>query len=193
MTRHQINFIPAEVTRKAYRKQLIPWAVVTLLVSSGAVAGSAYLLDRVSLNLKRDIELREGEVTQVVDAKQAETSSTLGTRLASMTARTNALNSLALTEADWRLVFAKVEEIIPQDITLNTYTAGSTATGFQVRMSGTAPSNLSMAAFVGLLKGNKDLTKQTVESYSYSPGTGKVSFTVAVEFQQSLVLFKRSK
>ncbi len=193
LTNHQINFIPADVMRRAYRRQLVPWAVVACMLTGGIVAGSAYLLDRIKEGLDQDIATRERVLTAASGAQQAEEKSALGTRLTGVTQRTSALNSLALTEIDWSVVFARAEQLIPKDITLTSYTAATKTTGVELKFSGGAPSNLSMAGFIGLLKENKELTRSAVESYSYSPATGLVQFTVVAEFPQSVALYKRNK
>lgn len=189
---HQINFLPQDVRNRAYVRALAPWMVLAVVGAAGIIWASLYLLTQVNTSLQDQVTSRVNGI--VASAKSAEGTSQDPDRLARLTDarnRTLALNQLSHVEVNWAKAFTAVEQLVPKEIVLSTYSVATTTAPnvAQIRLTGKSPSNVSFAAFIDSLHANASLKNVSTESYAFTPTTGAVTFSVLVEMPLTKLTF----
>ncbi len=167
----QINFIPDSVLTHESQQRIITGVVSAVVVAIGMVAGLLVVGNQEVSALTNQVTATETKaVTQVVSTPVTDSDTV---------ARVSQLNTLSTTDIQWLTAFNLVSTLTPQEVKLTSYSYATTTSGVTLKLAGTAPSNVSFAAFVESIQQNSTLTTPKVDAYSYLPTTGVVTFVVS--------------
>lgn len=183
----QINLLPTKLKVKEEKRRLS--VLLALALACGlALPVGIWQYSRTETDWIRSI-LQENRSTK--NSQNFESGSSTGISGADTTERINQINSYSKTEVDWKKVFAKVGALVSQDVYLNslTYALMPAQNSLTFKMGGSVSSNVNFATFVESLKQSPDLQEYRVESYSYDPKSGVVSFSLSGKISTNILDF----
>ena len=186
----QINLLPNAIRQKAANQKLVPYLVISVVLAGVVIGGSYYGLKIGGNGWDQDIATATARNTarhqQLLKEQQAnQLSPDLQQRIAE-------INAFSKSELNWNQALAAMGEVVNKDIALTNLVATPGVTDFSVTISGEAPSNVSFANFVAALQTNKNLSSAKVDSYSYTPTTGKVTFSITYKMPEASLLYVAS-
>jgi hypothetical protein len=186
----QINLVPLSVRQKAVTRRAVPY-IFAAVVAGFVLAGMLWAALGLQVSRLKSQEETLIQAEQLRQQQAAKEAASLQVD-ADLTTRVNQLNLLAKSDVDWRRAFAYVASITPKDIVLSTYSFGSSTGGTLLKISGTAPSNVSYATFAAYLKEGtgKTVTSFKVDGYTYEPKSGSVAFTMTITVPTDKINFE---
>jgi uncharacterized protein (UPF0335 family) len=190
-----INLLPQELQHRAAQQRVIPVYVAACL-AAGVVVGALWFgsSQRITyLQRTRDMENTEIQrLQQAVNEVFAE--GQLSGSTTDYAKKVAELNKLAAAEVRWPSAFAMVGSIVPKDVTISGYTLVQATSGdVQVKATGEAPSTVSFATLVATLRQDTRITGLVVDTYSFSPATGRVAFSISVSIPAQYVRYAQLK
>lgn len=182
----QINLIPADTAVREVSQRTNFFMVVAVLLAVAATLVPWWTLRVVSSNVETDANAKAAAFAA---GDTGESAGEAQRQLADLQRRTEAINQLTATEIDWLSVYRLLEDNTPQDITMTNVSAAGVSGEFVVRMTGTAPSNVSFVSFVDVLKQEAAFSKLVVDGFVYNPADGSVTFTVSVTIKAESIRY----
>ncbi len=186
-----LNFVPKKIQQRQQAGQFMVVLFLGLIIGGG-LGGAAYAAatiqtDSASSQLTFALERNESRAKAITKEREKASLSH------EQQQRVTLLNQWASQELDWNKAIQGVAEVVNKDITLSQLSlVPSEKPGLiQVSTAGNAPSNVSFAEYLEALKGNKQLTNLSIDSYSYDISKGSVSFTIGFTIDQKLYRFQQ--
>lgn len=179
-----INFVPQGIRERQANQRIIFFSL--LATALGVVACGAIWLP---LKVENDNLIAQLKASAASSQSKAAQSKSASLQSADAIKRVGVLNTLSATEINWDRAFALTGDLLPNDVTLSSYSYSTAQGTITLKMIGFTHSNLSFANFVQFLKADKNISAQKVEGYSYAPATGIVNFTVSLQVPVNQVDF----
>ena len=183
----QINLLPPQIAIQQARYRRIPAFGVAVVLAVLLVLTPWYIFGSLNDSVAESVQKQEA----VLGLGVPDVASAQASLAASQTTRLNSkiemINALSKREVSWNVAFGLVGKLVPKDIVLSSYSIDVLSSVVSFRLMGQAPSTVSFASFVQSLKQNTDLKTVSVETYTLTPATGTVLFSVSVTVSSSLV------
>jgi Tfp pilus assembly protein PilN len=186
----QINFLPAELRSKQIQHRTIPFLVLAVVAGAVTVLLPWFMLRQVEKSLTTQVGKQEIFLGLQPSNQQQAQGAITQRQITDLSGRIKVLDALASQEISWEKVFSVVQDSVPQDVTLTTYNISQGVTDINLKMGGTAPTNLSFASFVESLKGNSHFTKLVVDGFTYNAAKGTVAFSLTATIKPDAVRFQ---
>jgi Tfp pilus assembly protein PilN len=185
----QINLLPLSIRRASAQRKLIPAAVIGLVLGAVLVGGSWFVLQQENTSLTTQVASATALKQQRVDQLEKERNANKVDE--TLKQRVDQLNTLSKNEIHWTQVFAQINSLINKDLKITTLSATQAdPLSVGIKYGGDAPSNVSFASFIKALQNNASLQEMKIDTYSYAPSTGKVTFAISYKIPVTSVLYQ---
>lgn len=169
-----INLIPSSVLVGRLWRSRLEVAGLTVVLT-GLCCGAFWLL------LQQQAGIAEAQANQSKSAATATVKQALSsTDIADTVTRITALNTLATNEINWPQALADVGALIPKDVRLTTYSYAVGPVNVTLQIGGQAKTAAAFAAFASAVQADSRFSTTNVDSYTYAPTTGVVTFTMTL-------------
>lgn len=189
----QINLLPQEVIAQRARMRTIPALFLAVVIAVIAVIAPWWMLRGVEASLDEQITTRR-DTLGITQKDSAVTDAELDSSQTDiLTVKITALNQLAKREVVWAEAFNVVEDLLPKDISLTSYTITTNSAEVTYTLVGEAPSNVSFATFIESLRTNEKVGKVLVEGFVFSPTKLNVAFNIRIASPIATVQYSQIK
>ena len=187
----QINLLPLSIRRASAQRKLIPAAVIGVVFGVVLVGGSWFTLQQQNTSLTAQVALATALKQQRADQLEKERNANKIDE--TLKQRVDQLNTLSKNEIHWTQVFIQIGSLINKDVKISTLsTSQADLATMSIKYGGEAPSNVSFASFIQALQGNASIKEMKIDTYAYTPSTGKVTFAISYKIPVTAVLYQAS-
>lgn len=182
----QINLLPYRIQDQSGQRRAMPFYVMATIVAVVAALIPWWMVRGQTNNLAAERIQREEAAKLAI---KAATSQEQERQIESLIKRTQSMNLLARQEVNWQAVFNIVSASLPQDIRLSMYSFSLGSGTPTLKLTGTAPTSSSFAAFADFLKTRTEYSKVVVDGFTFDPTGGAVTFSVSLNVKTNLILY----
>lgn len=194
----QINLVPERIFQRIQRQRLISAVVVSVLVGVAGGYATQFVAEQLSVaTAKEQEELRAAIQKAKAEQQKAEQEAGITPELIS---RVQLINALQKTEVDWFRAYTLLNDLIPNDVRLQTAVLTESADpeqgdGFIYRLTGDVPNLTVFNTFVArtrTLEADGTITNFTVDGIQYDAEEGSVVFSATVLVPTSSIDFNQA-
>jgi len=175
----QLNLLPNELWERMYRRRFISTAIAVVVLALIGVGG-LYMTVKAQVAAAEEQAAERTALEQAAAQKASQDQQQYAIN-PDLTNRVKQINTLSTTDINWQRFFSYVGNLLPKDIVLTSYSYGVVTNVPTLKMTGTAPSNVSFANFVETLGHAQNVTNAHVDGYTYNPTKGSVTFSISVQ------------
>ena len=167
-----INLVPGALLIKRLWLSRLELAGITVLIIGVASGGLWLLIQQQATYAESQADAAKNST--LVAVKQALSSADT----ADTVLRVATLNAFAASEVNWPKALSDVGALVPSDVKLSTFSYAIAASKLTLQMGGQAKTASVFAAFATTLQGDARFSSVHVDSYTYTPTTGSVTFAL---------------
>lgn len=169
-----INLVPSVILTGRLWRSRLEVAGITIGLTALCCGGFWLILQQQTGIAEQQANQSKNAATATV--KQALSSADIADTLT----RVTAFNTLAASEINWPQALTDVSGLVPKDVRLTSYSYALGPINLTLQIGGQAKTAAAFATFASTVQSDSRFASVSVDSYSYAPITGLVSFTMTI-------------